>query len=606
MKLQLRAEDWTVNMGLVGLKRLFDKEAETTRVGLELDIKLLDELVDRYFDYLLNAYSVSAREKDIMENALKRAERRPEQYIDAYKKIIDQMQKQTKSAARYFADLEEFQQMEHIVQQAKKLKNKDNFSELSKLIDTFLSFLAMNPIHDKLTLNFVKSVILQPLYGQVSFLNVTHNAKSIEEQKNIMKKDYIEPVLFECQWLDLLDSNEVDVPDVLNFLKERESYSPFKTWHRQLKKKKQMSEVRSFIQKEVPECFLIDGQLGTGNFEEMTFLPLGTSLKGSLNFQWNLNRNRPMPLSALGKLILFLVPIGASVYNRKIGYGSQAEYLSHYGFIHFQGHFENIYRQNNAYNTHRKNDHPFEFIIMDLLRESQEKSEQKQRSFMLIEFHSNRDAKKVLLDYYHMPTYVVDYFQHYGNALRFIHRAEYREEFVRSVLHGIDPKQVLLKYFREIIESNMDGFRGRMAVLERYRLLLLRKGVKEMKDKEKIVYHAFYKGQTLRKKIIKAGEERADQAGAENTAGGKKKIQGIAYRLLNAVKAGHPQHFLDTVFRLHMGVGLDIPRVLLNVLHEKEADFETVGSSFISGLLSDEDQKEKDITNDQSKKGEVV
>ena len=105
-----------------------------------------------------------------------------------------------------------------------------------------------------------------------------------------------------------------------------------------------------------------------------------------------------MPLSALGKLILFLVPIGASVYNRKIGYGSQAEYLSHYGFIHFQGHFENIYRQNNAYNTHRKNDHPFEFIIMDLLRESQEKSEQKQRSFMLIEFHSNRDAKKVLLD----------------------------------------------------------------------------------------------------------------------------------------------------------------------------------------------------------------
>lgn len=272
--------------------------------------------------------------------------------------------------------------------------------------------------------------------------------------------------------------------------------------------------------------------------------------------------------------------------------------MNYFGFLHFQDKFEVVYQKNNEYKNHRLIGNPFEQIIIDLLKESQYKATKKDETYMLIEFHSDYRSKKTLLDYYHMPSYVVQYFKKYANSLKWIDRFGYREAFIRDILKGIDPKLQLFRYVIDVIHGGRDGYGAFMATRERFRILNLKKGVDDVKEKDKLVFIAFKEGQNLRKAMLSDSQQRAEQAGGQYTASGNKRIQGIAYRLLNAVKAGHRHQFLDTVFRLHMGVALDIPKILLNVNHEKDLDFETVATSFITGLLSKEDNKEGVVNNE--------
>src|SRR5699024_1617612 len=66
-------------------------------------------------------------------------------------------------------------------------------------------------INEKLTMNVIKTVYLQKLYfGQPSFVNVVHNAKTLEEQKEIFRKDYIQPVFDEWRLMDYIHRGDAD------------------------------------------------------------------------------------------------------------------------------------------------------------------------------------------------------------------------------------------------------------------------------------------------------------------------------------------------------------------------------------------------------------
>lgn len=585
-------------MSLVGLKRLFPEEAEAIPTGIRFDMSHLEDITDRYFNYLLNNYSIAERENRITARSLSRIGSSTDTFKEAKKQVQKRMTDQLKKIVKYFPDLEATAELENSLEVVKKIKKQEELPLLEEKKDIYIETLRTEAIHDKLTLNFAKSVILSPLFGQVSFLNVVHNSKTISEQKEIMEKDYIRPAILETKWLELLN-NETDMEKLRQFLEDHNDYKPFKNWLKVAKKLDTVTQMKTYMEGNIPPCILLEGQLGTGNFEEMIFSPLGTSLDKSLNFSWNLNKKQPVPLSALGRLILFMVPIGASVYQRKIGFGNQSEYENFYGFLYYNDHFANVYQTNNHYRSHRLNENPFEEVIIDVLQESTSKAQYKKQEYMFIEFHSNYDSKKTLLDYYHMPAYITEFFLQSGKTLRWIHRYEYREAFIRSILDGKDPKQILFRYMKEVVNSNRDGINILMAVRERRRFQLLKKGVADVKENSKIVYHTFKQGQSLRRNLL--GEQKAREAAMKGvyTAGGDKRIRGIAYRLLNASKAGHRKNFLDTVYRLYLGADMEIPTVLLNVLHERDADFETITSAFISGLLSNDNIEQENGVKEQ-------
>lgn len=64
------------------------------------------------------------------------------------------------------------------------------------------------------------------------------------------------------------------------------------------------------------------------------------------------------------------------------------------------------------------------------------------------------------------------------------------------------------------------------------------------------------------------------------------KINGLAYRLLNAVRANDRSTFLNVLLRLYIGYGQEVPKTLVTIL-ESEEKFQIIGHSYINGLLGE-------------------
>lgn len=69
------------------------------------------------------------------------------------------------------------------------------------------------------------------------------------------------------------------------------------------------------------------------------------------------------------------------------------------------------------------------------------------------------------------------------------------------------------------------------------------------------------------------------------------KLDGYTYKMLNSIKAGNKKEFMDVVIRIHMSMGKDISPIFLEVMQDTDLDFESIGHSFISGLISNKFEK---------------
>jgi CRISPR-associated protein Cst1 len=75
-------------------------------------------------------------------------------------------------------------------------------------------------------------------------------------------------------------------------------------------------------------------------------------------------------------------------------------------------------------------------------------------------------------------------------------------------------------------------------------------------------------------------------------ANAENKITSIAYKLLNALKVGDVNQFMDTIMRIYLSYEIEIPSTFVKMMGDKEIFF-PVGYSFLNGLL--EREKEGNI-----------
>jgi CRISPR-associated protein Cst1 len=70
------------------------------------------------------------------------------------------------------------------------------------------------------------------------------------------------------------------------------------------------------------------------------------------------------------------------------------------------------------------------------------------------------------------------------------------------------------------------------------------------------------------------------------------KIPGISYRLLNALKTGNRNMFMDLVLNCYMYVGREVPSIIAEVLREEDEIFSTIGYAFVACFIDgDKDTK---------------
>jgi CRISPR-associated protein Cst1 len=561
-QIEVSMGEWMLTQGMVGYKRILEhvgEKVKTTPVGIIVEKHHLLMFADAFFSYFIDKYSVAKREERILRN-------QHYQWKNGDKSSKSQLNKKLKDIetkiTKYFKN---DPQGEKCLNYITNYRNKEQYhDEMDEWLDIILVNLHARHINEKLTTNFLKAIYLNPYFGQISWLNVTHNNKNVQQQKEILHTDFIQPIIEEWEFINLLNSS--DETSINNWLGETQhkGLSPLKRKF----KKMTLPEMKDYIEKEFYSCTLTDFPLAFLSFDEGMFSPLALSMSNSINMTWNSEGKVNLPISSLARLILFCAPAGATISNGKSI------------FIQFDGTFDDIYLANEHYSTEKQQDRAFDEIVFDLVREQGLKADFLSRHYLILEYESDYQSKKTLLDYMIMTPNLVKLFQNHEKDFHNIHPS-HRADFIRYLLRKQDPKRWIQIKLRENMKNNYSSLEiVFMTMLRHINQLYMKEGqdVMDVKKQKSYIWFLYKSGAAIKKQL------------------GDKKAQGIAYRLLNAVRSGNKHVFLDTVMRVYISTEQEMPSLLLEVLHEQNMDFDTVANAWIAGLIS------KPIDN----KGELV
>lgn len=551
-QIEVGMNEWMLTQGLVGYKRIMEfygETIQTTQDGLVVEKQHLQQLPDALFSYFINKYSVAKREEKVLRSYHSKWKSGDKSYKPSLNKRLKVIETKV---GKYFKEDENGQACLTNIQAYREQKNYSE--ELDEWLETIIQKLYTKIIDEKLTVNFFKAVHFTPYAGQVSFLNVTNNSKTPEEQKEIFRKDFIDPVLEEWALIDAMDNgSEEDVKEIV----ENSNHRSIKSLKRPFRKKT-IAEMKTYLDEEIHQCSLTDFPFGFLPFEEGVFSPLALSLKQAINMTWNSSGNMILPISALARLLLFCAPAGATISNGKSV------------FIQYDGNFDDIYRSNEHYSIQKDRDRAFDEIVFDLAREQKFKADLTKRHYLILEYESDYTSKKTLLDYMIMTPNLVYLFQNHENLFTYMHYTN-RIQLIRTFLRKQDPRVLIYETLRDKVKNRYSSVEVVfMTLLRHFNQIYLEEGLKQVDTQKQSSYvWVLYKSaENLKRRL------------------GDKKAQGIAYRLLNAVRSNNKHQFLDTVMRVYISCEQEMPSLLLEVLHENKMDFETAANAWIAGLIA--------------------
>lgn len=590
----IEAEEWPIVAGLIGLTQLVDENDITIKQnGILVNTYSLQGLAAKYIFGLIERYNIAERDVSRMNWYITQMKKNPNKTNQWAIEIRKIMNDQLKKIKRYFPDLDQTIKIAGIVEEMKEIKKEEDIVKVEELVNSYYECASNKLINERLTLNYVKSMMLTPFFGQTSILQRTFASKNTDEHIARIEEDFVKPAILELQFAECLTESQ-NTEDIVKFLDENREYGLFKQWLKKIKKMKSLEDIRRFFQKDVLSCSFIEGMLATQSYEEKVFTPLAFSKENATNFYWEFDNKQPVPMSALARLIIFLSPIGMSFYSRKVGNEQSSDLLYFAGLIMSQQSFTTIKNINIHYQSLRsKEGTTFGEAIVNILKEYTDKAQKIKNSYFILEIHSNYGSKKSLLDYYHMPAYLVEYLTEHGNSLKWLNHSDLRDFFLRQVMQGIDPVQVIFRYLREAITNPLYGQGAYFAVRERKRILNAKEGIEDMQRQDKLINYIYFRGIELRDQLVQSRDEKPNEDEVYR-ASGRKKLEGIAYRLINATKARNKQAFMDTIFRLYLGTSLPVPGIFVDVFKEEGLDFETIASAFIAGMLSQEKLKNQE------------
>lgn len=563
-------------MGIVGFIRIVEDAGIINELNIrdnyvEFDSELLNDFHEYYFNYFLKRYDIYNRETKKVNRYLSIA-KKEDIFKDAVKWIkgtIDSNRNKVKGKFEDKSYENNFNELFNFISQIKKY---DQIEKLEKCVNDFDELMSINEVNEKLTINYVRNILSTQFFGQASFLQKTCARKSVKEQSLIMYKDYLKPILEEATLYEKLNS-DTDINRFAKFVEgeikkdNTEYYSKLlKDIKKEfIKKNKSLDEIKKYIDDKLQHCSVWEQYIATTDFTEAVFVPLAVSNSNARNFMWQ--GNTSYPICSLLKFILLCTPAG--VTDMRNGY---------FGFVNMDTDISELYRVNENLSLSKDEENPFENLVYDLLEEASKKSLWTLQNILFIEFNADYDSKSCKLNYFNISKNVAKYFKDYSDKdLRNIKNKAFKGNLVNYILINKDIKDLILKKLRECIDSRTNSYDSFLATVARFNLNQILKGSENVDSRKLwVIYNS---GQELNK-YFKDKE-------MEN------KIQGIAYRLLNASKARNKKEFMDSLLRVYMAAGKEVPSLFLNVLHEKDLDFETVAHSFISGLIST-NKKEKE------------
>ncbi|MGS5516499.1 type I-B CRISPR-associated protein Cas8b1/Cst1 [Clostridioides difficile] len=623
MKLRVYRGDWFLNMGIVGFLNIIKKAEKKSEIFImedyiEFDSSFLENFHEYYFDYFMDEYDVSKRIRKSVDYNINFIKSKPDKIKDGIKKIKDNIKQQNDKVKKFDEDNSNL--IKEKLDIMSKIKSYDEFDLLETLIDEIIDIFKIKSINDRLTANLYKYVVQDNYFGQVSFFNVAKAKLDLDGLKQVMFNDYLRQIIYLGELEDLLEENDYDklkiyLNDRLDSIskdvnEKKVSKSSINTIekimkeinNKFIKKNKSIEDIRLYMDSlEVCEmCGSYKGILD--EYSESNFAPLGVSTNNARNMFWN--QEYTTSICDVCKLILFCTPAGAT-YTRK-NYLSNEE-NEFYLFVNMDTSINELFERNNNLKVQKsessdsKDENPFNKLIKSIVEENKLKSEWQLHNILFVEFKASIDSKKCNINYFNIPTYLAKIFAYENTKIQNIYDYKLKSNVLDLLLRNRDLKHLTNNTLRNKVKNGMESKnKSNISGIDCFRIVQLRalinsykKGVckmnsKNLEENDKKLRVIYYLGCDVHDHYVN-----------ENS---KNKIDGVSYKLLNSVKVGNKNDFMDTVIRIFMSAKKQIPEFILDIEVEKDLDFESIGHAFISGLVSGKYEGKGKLPNEKEEK----
>ena len=596
--------------GIVGFLRILEENEDEIALKrnnyIEFDTEDLRNFHKYYFNYFYKKYnvaeSVENRTKnsfDYLENNIEKnlenkdEEKQRKERIKTNIKYIKEIVKKQMDKIKKF-DEETYNEIKENYDLLDKLSTKQEIIEISEKI---IYNLKKENINKRLTLNLFKSILSSKYYGQPSFLNVVKTALSYNEQQELMYKDYISNIV-EAGFINEIIQNKYDIEQIKEYIqnaKENKNITQdmekiyAKIEKKYIDKSKTLEDIQKYLkEKVIQNCCLCENEIGlTTNYSEGNFVPLAISSDNAKNFFWN--QNVKMPICDICKLILFCIPAGMTNITKTIKENGEYKEKQLLSFVNYDTSVEKLYRTNinfsNKSRYENNSENPYSELILDIVEQDKQVSMWQLENIFVVEIEAEYGAYS-RIEYFNIKRYISIFFTEYAQkTLVKIWDYRYRLQIVDYIMKNKDIKYIINDRLRDEIKKaeKKNGYNSFLATQIRMILNVLKKEgrqVEDIKKNDNKLYAIYNLGVEIHEELKRKNEDN--------------KLDGYTYKMLNSIKAGNKKEFMDIVIRLHIAMGKDVSPIFIETMQTTGLDFESIGHSFLSGLISNKYEKKEE------------
>ena len=596
--------------GIVGFLRILEENEDEFALKrnnyIEFDTEDLRNFHKYYFNYFYKKYnvaeSVENRTKnsfDYLENNIEKnlenkdEEKQRKERIKTNIKYIKEIVKKQMDKIKKF-DEETYNEIKENYDLLDKLSTKQEIIEISEKI---IYNLKKENINKRLTLNLFKSILSSKYYGQPSFLNVVKTALSYNEQQELMYKDYISNIV-EAGFINEIIQNKYDIEQIKEYIqnaKENKNITQdmekiyAKIEKEYIDKSKTLEDIQKYLkEKVIQNCCLCENEIGlTTNYSEGNFVPLAISSDNAKNFFWN--QNVKMPICDICKLILFCIPAGMNNITKTIKENGEYKEKQLLSFVNYDTSVEKLYRTNlnfsNKSRYENNSENPYSELILDIVEQDKQVSMWQLENIFVVEIEAEYGAYS-RIEYFNIKRYISIFFTEYAQkTLVKIWDYRYRLQIVDYIMKNKDIKYIINDRLRDEIKKveKKNGYNSFLATQIRMILNVLKKEgrqVEDIKKNDNKLYAIYNLGVEIHEELKRKNEDN--------------KLDGYTYKMLNSIKAGNKKEFMDIVIRLHIAMGKDVSPIFIETMQTTGLDFESIGHSFLSGLISNKYEKKEE------------
>ena len=549
MSIKFYLSEWFYNMGIVGLLRILkfnnvDESKYTTKENyLEIEDELLDNFAEYYFNYFFTInddrerfITITNKATNLIINYEKPSassdrEVSAKDISEAIKNVYDYFKKYENSV-KNTSYVDEFNDLLNSIKEMNSLIKKDTSIETlesaKSILNNLSDFVSIEEIRKKRAANITRSN-LSDFFGQASFLNPSFAGAYAQDFIEKMHKDYVQPV---------------------------------KDKYNQNSSKKSKS-------KTVYNCSLCSRETrGNYHFDEAIFSPIGLSLTENKNFFWN--EVTKFPICEECKLLLMCTPAGCTPLRKSRSTINGIEYYTEYTFVNLDTDIDSLFKINENFKQRSSSSNPYRELIIDIVTEKEQKALWTLQSIFFVEFQTKK--KTTYLHYFNIAPYKAKFFsdKQVNYLLTHIYPSRFQMDTMEYILNDRD--------LYLLIYDNLSNYIKKAGTpIWCFNVVCLRHLLNGYKRRQKkvsteIINEAFDYGKSLNRYYV-----------ATDSAN---KINSIGYKMLNAVKVGDKEEFLDNLIRTCMSIQKPIPDLFLNVLTEQRADFKDIALAFICGFTA--------------------